>query len=165
MPVHSDVWLAALFLEMWFLSKVPSVLRTEVPDLGPRLGRLILFQSNRNGWYKSVATPSQYVEPPAHDMFQRTLATGQQNYGNLALVAPAAIVADIAVRLKPIDQAHGTVVPNKQALCELSYGRFVLSRKCADRKKHLILLRFKAGPFGSSVATSKKLTDAMPQFS
>jgi hypothetical protein len=112
-----------------------------------------------------VATPSQFVHSPAHDLFQRTLATGQQSYGNLALVAPAAVAADIAVRLKPIDQAHGTVVPDKQALCELSYGRFVLSRKCADRKKHLILLWFKAGPFGSSVATSKKLTDAIPQFS
>ena len=112
-----------------------------------------------------MATPSQFVHSPAHDLFQRTLATGQQSYGNLPLVAPAAVAADIAVRLKPIDQAHGTVVPDKQALCELSYGRFVLSRMCADRKKHLILLRFKAGRFGSSVATSKKLTDAIPQFS
>jgi len=112
-----------------------------------------------------VATPSQFVHSLAHDLFQRTLATGQQTYGYLPLVAPAAIAPDIAVRLKPIDQAHGTVVPDKHALCELSYGCFVLSRKCADRKKHLILLRFKAGPFGSSVATLKKLTDAIPQFS
>ncbi len=69
------------------------------------------------------------------------------------------------MRLKPIDQSHGTVVPDKQAPRELSNGRLVLSRESADRKKHLILLRFKASLFGSSVATSNKLTDAIPQFS
>ena len=67
--------------------------------------------------------------------------------------------------LKPIDQAYGTVVSDKQALCELSNGRLVLSRKSADRKKHLILLRFKAGLFGGIVATAKKLADAIAQFS
>jgi hypothetical protein len=47
MTMHSDVRLAASFPEKPFASKVPSVVRTEVPDLRPRSGRLIIFQNSR----------------------------------------------------------------------------------------------------------------------
>ncbi|MGB2897844.1 MAG: hypothetical protein WBB89_01170 [Candidatus Acidiferrum sp.] len=53
------------------------------------------------------------MQPPTHDALQSTLASGQQNYRNLPLVVPATVTADIAMRLESIDQAHGTVVPDK----------------------------------------------------
>jgi len=103
------------------------------------------------------------MQPLAHDLFQGALAARQQSYGNLPLVASGAIAADVAVRLKAIDQTYGTMMPDKQALCEMSNGRLVLSRKCADGKKHLVLLRFKAGRFRSVITTPKEMTDTIAQ--
>ncbi len=45
----------------------------------------------------------QFVQPFAHDLFQGSLAVGQQDDTDLPLVASAPDAADIAVRLQAID--------------------------------------------------------------
>ena len=56
-------------------------------------------------------------------------------------------------------------MPNKKAFGELSDAGLLPVRESAEGKKHLVLLRFKAGRFRSVVATPQKLTDAIAQFS
>jgi protein TonB len=104
------------------------------------------------------------VQPVGHYPFQSALASGKQDYGNSPLVAEAAITAYIAVCLKTIDQTHRAVMPNKKAFGELSHASVLPVRESAEGKKHLVLLRFKAGCFRSLVATPKKLTDTIAQF-
>lgn len=90
MTMHLDVWLEVSFPEKRFASKLPSVLRTEVPDLMPRSGRLI-FQNSRNGWHECVTARSQFVQPggarppPKHAYLGkpglRKLAAGRRGRG------------------------------------------------------------------------------------
>ena len=144
---------------------MPSVLLTEVHDLGPRSGRLIIFQNSRNGSHERVAARSQFVQPVWHDLLQSALASGKQDYGNLPLVAAAAIAPHVTVCFKTIDQTHRAVMPNKKAFGQLSDAGLLPVRESAEGKKHLVLLRFKAGGFRRIVATPEKLTDAIAQFS
>jgi hypothetical protein len=105
------------------------------------------------------------VQPVGYYLLQSALASGKQDYGNSPLVAAASVAAYIAACLKRIDQTHRAVMLNKKAFGEQSDAGLLPVRESPEGKKHLVLLRFNAGALRRIVATPKKLTDAIAQFS
>ena len=55
-------------------------------------------------------------------------------------------------------------MPEKQALREPADRGIVFVGELANRKKHLVLLRFEAGGFGGVIAAAEELADTIAQF-
>ena len=107
---------------------------------------------------------AQFVQAFADDPFQSTLTAGQQSDADLPVVPSAACAADVTVRLQAIDQADGAVMPEEEAFREAADTGVVVVGKFANRKKHLVLLRFEASGLGGIIAAPEKPADTIAQF-
>jgi hypothetical protein len=103
----------------------------------------------------------QFVQPFVDYLFQGALPSGQQEDTDLPLIASAACAADITVRLQPIDQTDGAVMPEEQTLREAADAGVVVVGKFANGEKHLVLLRFEAGGLGGVIAAAEKAPDTI----
>jgi hypothetical protein len=120
-----------------------------------------VLQNRGEGGNECVPALPQFVQPFVDDLLQGALPSGQQEDTDLALVASAACAADITVRLQPIDQTDGAVMPEEQTLREAADAGVVVVGKFANRKKHLVLLRFEAGGLGGIIAAPEKAADTI----
>jgi len=111
-----------------------------------------------------VPSLAQLVQPLANNPFQGTLAPGEQGHADLPMVATATGAADMAAQRETIDQTHGAVRLEKQALREPTDTGLISVREAAHGEEHLVLLRFEASGFGGFITAVKKLAYAMAQF-
>lgn len=80
------------------------------------------------------------------------------------MVARAWGAADITVCFETVDQTHGAVMAEKQALGQAADAGFVRMGKAANGEEHLVLLGFESGGFGGLIASAEELADAVAQF-
>jgi hypothetical protein len=111
-----------------------------------------------------VSALPQLMQAFVDDLFQGALPSGQQEDTDLSLIASAACAADITVRLQPINQTDGAVMPEEQTFREAADAGVVVVGKFANGKKHLVLLWFEAGGLGGIIAAAEKAPDTIAQF-
>ena len=123
-----------------------------------------MLQNCVDGRDECVTAAAQLTQPLVDNLLQGALSAGEQDDTDLPQVAITPDAAHIAMRFHAIDQTNGAVVTESQAFRQSSDAGFVWVRECPNRKKHLVLLRFKASAFRSLIAAPKKLADAIAQF-
>ena len=108
---------------------------------------------------------TKFVQTLSDDALQSALSFRKQDHAELPLVQGAGCAAHIASSLKAIDQTHGTVMAEKQALCKPADAGLTRIGKSADSQEHLVLLRFEARGHCRLVTAAEKLANTIAELS
>lgn len=122
-----------------------------------------MLQNRGQGRDERVTAFAQFVQTLMDDALQGALAAREQDHTKLPMIANARRAPDISPRLEPVDQTHGAVMAEKQALRQAADAGIVRIGESADGQQHLVLLRLETRGFGSVIAAAEELPDPIAE--
>ena len=123
-----------------------------------------MLQNRGQGRDERVTAFAQFMQTLVDDALQGALAPREQDHTKLPMIANARRAPDISPRLEPIDQTHGAVMAEKQALGQAADAGIVRIGKSANGQQHLVLLRLEAGGLSGVIAAAEELPDPVAEF-
>ncbi len=106
------------------------------------------------------AQPAQLFAVGSGELLQHRFTLGGQAQGDAPAIGGIPSPLHIASLGQAVEQAHGAMVFDPEALGQFTYGDALTPGKPFERQQRLVLLRCKAGSTSRSFAETKELAQS-----
>jgi glutamine cyclotransferase len=111
-----------------------------------------------------MAVRTKLVDALAGHFLEDALTSREQRNQDAAAVIAAAGAANVSVHLQAVDELHGAVVLQCQAVGKLANGRFFALAKAPDHQQEQVLLGLEAGGARYQISFAQEMADAVAEF-
>jgi hypothetical protein len=122
------------------------------------------FEEVADGNHQFVAARSELVDSLAGYVFQDSFSAGQQRDQHAAAVFASASASHVSACFEPVDEFHGAVMLQREALRQNSDGGLVAVGKTANHQQKKVLLGLETRRAGGGISVAQELSNAIAQF-